>query len=218
MFVVYRACSTGNPNKNRPIEGKINLVRICFNSFKEAFKDVDYQLKVLIDKPSNEIRKVFEDEDTEETFHSTFTEGNVKSFHRQIDLALGCADPFLFVEDDYYWLPGSGVKIADALGELSFITPYDHPRYYDEEIHNYPREIELVSGQHWADTMSTTLTFGGKHECLEKEAGTMKKYGWADHDMWCNITTREKLYAPIPTLATHMETEHLAPSVDWDFS
>lgn len=216
MIVIYRACSTGNPDKERPIRGKINLVSRCFKSFLRAFEGVEYDFIALLDKPNSELRSVFEGYKTEETYYSSFTEGNVGSFHRQIELGLKSKDDFLFVEDDYLWLPESGKKVAAALKELPFITPYDHPRYYDEEIHQYPREVEWVGNHHWADIMSTTLTFGGQYDSLKRESETMKKYGWADHDMWCDITQREKLYAPIPTLATHMETPHLANGVDWN--
>ena len=45
----------------------------------------------------------------------------------------------------------------------------------------------------------------------------MKKYGWADHPMWLDITKRKKLYYPIPSLATHTEIEYLSPSIDWKY-
>jgi len=218
LLVVYRACSVGSKAKKRPIQGKINLVSVCFESFLKAFKNTDIQLKVLLDKPTNELRKIFAGYDTEETYYSTFTEGNIGSFHRQIDLALEVETPFLFVEDDYFFLPNSGEKIVSALKEFPFITPYDHPGYYSEERHKYPRKITVIGNHHWATIKSTTLTFGGKHESLLKEAKTMKKYGWADSPMWEDITQRMELYAPIPTFATHCEVDYLSPSIDWRFA
>jgi len=212
MFIVYRACSTGNPNKNRPIEGdKIDLVRACFGSFKEAFKGVKYDLVCLLDKPTPELREIFKDEETEESHYAYFAEGNVGSFHRQIELALERGKCYMFIEDDYFFLPGSGKILEKAVQELPFLTPYDHPRYYDEKTHEYPREVILSAGHHWQSVISTTLTFGGGYGELVKEADTMRKHGWADHSMWVDITGRRKLYSPIPTLASHMETEHLSP-------
>jgi hypothetical protein len=216
VLCIFRACSAGNPNKKRPISGdKIDLVRLCFNSFLRSFEGVDYKLICLLDKPTPELRKIFAGHETEETYYAGFTEGNVGSFHRQIELALEYKQPFLFVEDDYYWLEGAGSKIAGAVKELPFVTPYDHPRYYDEEKHEYSRDIKIVSNHHFASIKSTTLTFGGRYESVFKEADTMKKYGWVDEEMWLDITQREALYAAIPTLATHMETEHLSLTVDW---
>lgn len=214
MLILYRACSTGSPLKNRPIEGKYELVKYCFESFIEAFKDVDYKLIVLLDKPTPKFRELFKDYEVIESFYGSFDEGNIKSFHKQIDLALEHKDKFFFIEDDYYFLPNAGEVLSKV--SLPFWTPYDHPGYYSEDIHKYTKEV-IVDKWHWMSVISTTLTFGGTHEALQKEYSVMTKYGWADHPMWCDVTKRTKLYAAVPSLATHMETEHLAPLVDWPF-
>lgn len=207
MRIIYRACSVGS-EKERPINGKIELVKFCFNSFKKAFEGLDYELIVLLDKPNNDLRNIFKGEQTEESFYSDFNEGNVRSFHRQLDLA-GGSDRFMLVEDDYYFVPGSGRKLLCL--EFPFFTPYDHPGYYTESTHDYKRNVEYTDGHHWQTVISTTLTFGGQGWALEQEMDTLKKYGWADHPMWCDITQRLPLYSPIPTLATHCETPHLSP-------
>lgn len=215
MIVIYRACSVGT-SKKRPIEDKIELVRICFNSFRDAFKGVKHDLIVLLDKPNQALRNIFEGiNKREEFFYPSFDEGNTGTFHRQIEIALERKDQFFFVEDDYYFLPESGRKIVEALKHFDFLTPYDHPGYYREKIHKYKRDIKLIGDQHWQTVISTTLTFAGKYGVLREEFATMQKYGWADHPMWCDITKRYKLWSPIPTLATHMEKPHLSPCVDW---
>lgn len=214
MLCIYRACSTGNPHKDRPIEGKYNLVKYCFKSFLKAFEGVEYKLIVLLDKPNPQFRRLFRGHEVIESFHGDFNEGNIKSFHKQIDLALEHKDSFFFIEDDYYFLPNAGRVLSNV--SLPFWTPYDHPGYYTEDTHRYDREV-LIDGWHWQSIISTTLTFGGTFEALEQELNTMKRYGWADHPMWCDITQRVKLYAPIPSLATHMETEHLANLIKWPF-
>jgi hypothetical protein len=215
VLIVYRACSVGGL-KERPIEDKRELVKTCFTSFLKAFGGVDYSLKILLDKPNTEFRELFKGHDVEESFYADFSEGNTRSFHRQIDIALEKGKDFLFVEDDYFWLDGKPVELA--LKEVDgFITPYDHPGYYSEDIHSYDKKVRVMGNHHWQRVISTTLTFGGKYEHLKQEAETMKKYGWADHPMWLNVTKRLPLYSPIPTLATHMETPHLSPCVDWPF-
>lgn len=214
MIIIYRACSTGNPEKKRPIQDKYELVSTCFASFKQAFKNTQHTLVVLLDKPTPQFRDIFKGEKMEETFYSTFDEGNIQSFHRQIEIALEAKQPFLFVEDDYYFLPSAGAYIeAFTASQTGFYTPYDHPDYYRDERHVYDRTIALA-GCHWGTVSATTLTFGGDYESLLKEHETMKRYGWADYPMWCDITKRVPLYAPIPTLATHMENDHLAPLFD----
>lgn len=216
MYVVYRACSKGNPLKERPIKDKFELVKVCFSSFLRAFRGVDYKLTILLDKPNSDFRELFKGYDVEESYYSDFTEGNTKSFHRQIDLALKRKDKFFFIEDDYFFLPSAG-KILSKV-DLPFFTPYDHPRYYDEEIHKYKKDVVISGNHHWQSVISTTLTFGGRYESLVSEADTMKKYGWMDHSMWCDITQRASLFSAVPSLATHMETPHLAPLIKWDFS
>jgi hypothetical protein len=211
MLIVYRATPVGSP-KPRPIKDKEKLVKTCFRSFLKSFKGVKYDLVVLLDKPNESFRKFFKKHEVIESFNPDFNTGNIGTFHKQIDLVLERKPKrFFFVEDDYYFLPHAG-KIIDKV-DLGFFTPYDHPRYYDESIHEYPREVILSGGHHWTTVISTTLTFGGKAKLLAKEAVTMKRYGWADHDMWSNITERRKLWCPVPTLATHMETPHLAPGI-----
>lgn len=218
MKVIYRACSVGSPDKIRPIKDKIELVDFCFKSFLEAFGGIEHDIVCLLDKPTNELRNIFKGLKTEESYFESFTDGNVGSFHRQLDLALESRDDFLLVEDDYYFLPDSGVCIESILKDIDgFFTPYDHPEYYKQERHRHPKSIRILGDRHWQSVDSTTLTFGGKYEALVKEIDVMKSYGWADEPMWNNITKRRNLWSPIPTLATHMETEFLSPVIKYPF-
>lgn len=215
MIVVYRACSKSNPHKKHIISDKGELVQTCFNSFLTAFKNVKHKLFVLLDKPNPALRAIFKGCTTEETYYPTFDEGNIKSFHRQIDIALQHPyEPFLFVEDDYLFTKEAGEYIDQALQEFDFITPYDHPDYYTD-IHEYKRETVCLS-HHWQTVNATTLTFGGKYKALEEMAPEMKKHGWADYPMWLEVTKKYKLWSPIPSLATHSESNQLSPVILWE--
>ena len=213
MIIIYRACAYGSALKERPIKDKIELVKFCFRSFKKAFKDVDYELVVLMDKPNQDLRNIFKGEKTETSFYPDFNEGNTKSFHRQLEIALEKKVNFMFVEDDYYFLPHAGKRIVEALEWFDFLTPYDHPDYYKDKVHATGKLTRQIDGQHWQTVKSTTLTFAGRHDALKKEVETIKKYGWADHPMWLDITQRYNLWSPMPTLATHMETPFLSPGI-----
>lgn len=215
LNVIYRACSIGNPTKHRPIENRPELLKTCFESFLHAFRNVDYDLTILLDKPDNYYRNLYEGHTVEEAYYSNFNEGNTKSFHRQLDLALEGERPFLLVEDDYYFVPHAGDILSKCT--LPFYTPYLHPDYFTLDIHNEKKEVIDHNNTCWMSVSATTLTFGGQHDALVKEYDTMKKYGWADYPMWCDVTQREKLYTPIPTLATHMETGMLSPFTVWPF-
>jgi hypothetical protein len=219
MIVIYRACPFG-AKKKRIIDDKYELVKKCFLSFKEAFKDVKYNLVVLIDKGNDKFNSIFKGEKIERSYYPDFNEGNMGSFHRQIDIALCREDNFFFVEDDYLFVPNSGKTIKTILDDYEetkpfFITPYDHPDYYTQSKFDYKRKVMLISGHHWQTITSTTLTFGGKYQALLNEYKTMKKYGWADENMWKDITERYKLYSPIPSFATHTEVKFLAPTLKW---
>lgn len=219
MIIIYRACPYG-AKKNRLINDKYELVKKCFTSFKNAFKNVDCRLIVLIDKGNDKFNNIFKGEKIEQSYYPNFNLGNVGTFHRQIDIALCHEDNFLFVEDDYLFTPKAGKVIKTILDDYKdtepfFITPYDHPDYYTQSKFDYKREVKLIAGNHWQMIGSTTLTFGGKYEALLSEYKTMKKYGWVDEKMWSDVTQRYKLYSPIPSLATHTEVEFLAPVVKW---
>jgi len=220
MFIVYRACSIGNTAKKKILADKYDLVNLCFGSFLRAFKDIDASVVILLDKPTAKFRKIFSGFEVMETFYGGFDEGNTKSFHNQIDLVLSRGQDFMFIEDDYLFKENAGEVIYETLTKHSlpkgfFLTPYDHPGYYTEEAHNYKREVKLWGNYHWQSVISTTLTFAGQYKALRSEANTMKEYGWADHPMWVNITSRIPLFAAMPSLATHTETEFIAPTVDW---
>jgi hypothetical protein len=110
------------------------------------------------------------------------------------------------------------VKIINkALDDLEFITAYDHPRYYDEDRHQYKREVRLAGGHHWQTVISTTHSFAGRKKSLVEEFRLIKSYGYDDHGMWCDVTKRKKLWAPIPSLSTHCEVGQISPNVKWPF-
>jgi hypothetical protein len=213
-------CPEGNPNKKRPSNlSKMELVKYCYESVITAFPRSE--ITFLVDKPNLELINLIDscpNLHTIATFHfGSWDEGNIGTFHNQLDLAVKDGGKVLLLEDDYFFLPGAEYIIENALDKLEFLTPYDHPGYYTEDIHNYKREIIVAGGHHWQTITSTTLTFATTSKALENVIETMKKYGWQDHNMWLEITKNHKLYSPIPSLATHMESPYLAPAINWGF-
>lgn len=213
MTIILRATSEGNPNKPRPINDRATMLAVCFDSFKQAFAEVDYTLICLLDKPTPWLRDIYMGETTEETNYNGFDQGNTRSFHRQLDLALESGDRYLLVEDDYLWLPEAGKILSKC--SLPFFSPYDHPDHYAGE-YNPPNTLTLDAGRHWRKDVSNTLTFGGQPDALKQEFQVLKSYGWVDDKMWKDVTQRVPLYSPIPTLATHLETYTLSPNIDWE--
>lgn len=219
MRIIYRMCPEGNPAKQRPRGmNKMSVISLCLESVEKAFPGV--HITFLIDKPNLEIVQLADSSPNPhkiETFHfGSWEDGNIGTFHRQLDLAADM-EKVLLLEDDYYFVKGAGKKIEKVLGELEFLTPYDHPGYYTEDIHNYKRQVRVVGGHHWQTVDSTTLSFASTGQAIRGVMDTMKEHGWRDHYMWLEITKDHKLWSPMPSLATHMEAPFLAPAVDWWF-
>jgi hypothetical protein len=219
MHVLYRLCPYGNILKRRPVTGgKQGLIECCYPSFLKAFEKIRPQVVFILDKPNPWLVDLVSScpfpHQIESYAYPDLSQGNTQTFHRQLDLAADM-DKVFFLEDDYYLLPECGEALEKAIDELEVVTPYDHPGYYSEQQHDYPRTVKVVGNHHWQTVSSTCLTFATIGKFIKQEIDCMKKYGWADHPMWLDLTQRHKLWAPIPSLATHMEIEVLAPVVDW---
>lgn len=217
MLVIYRLCSEGNPDKKRPIWPKMKLVEACFTSVMKAF---DCEFHFIIDKPTVELVnlvKTCSHPYTMEILHTQgWMEGNEASYFRQLDIASEREDSVLLLEDDYYFLENAGSKIEKALKELKYITPYDHPGYYYEEKHSYPKTVKIIGDHHWMSIIDTTLTFGVQSGKLIKEnMKAFKSHSVWDEHMWSELN--ETVWCPVPSLATHMETPYIAPCVVWPF-
>lgn len=225
MKVFYRLCPLTNPNKLRPIRGKIPLIKACFNSFKEAFKDVKPAVHFILDNPTDELYYFLKGECPfdyviEEHEHSTMEGGNQATYFRQLDLASQTEDKVFLLEDDYFFLSMAGKVIENALDTLDIVTPYDHPQYYVEQPHlDFNRQIRLVDNHHFSTTPDTTLTFATTGKIIKENIELFKSHSFWDAHMWREIREKTdlKLWYPIPSLATHMESDFLSPSINWEF-
>lgn len=208
MKVLYRLTSIPSINKIRPIEGdKLELIEFCMRSFVEGFWDIQPKVHFIIDKPTMELVDLCEKMPFEHTMETLKTDdwntGNIASFHRQVDLAMEEDGPVLFLEDDYYFRPNIGNNILKGLQKHEFVSPYHHP---DIE----PLE-DAVDG--WQKIPSTTLTFATHSKYVV--GSVMKAHGWADEPMWKELLHGVSLAQAVPSLATHMETPYLAPTMIW---
>lgn len=221
MLIIYRLCPEGNPNKSRPIWPKIELIKVCFKSVIEAFKGTNVKFHFILDKITPELIQIVKScpfESTIEPFREPSWEiGNEVTYFRQLDIASDTKESVLLLEDDYYFLPHSGEVIINALKELDFITPYDHIGYYTERKHDYSKQVKLVGDYHWMKVIDTTLTFGARSgELIKDNLEKFKSDSVWDEHIWKELSSYS-LWCPIPSLATHMETDYLAPSIKWEF-
>jgi hypothetical protein len=163
--------------------------------------------------------------------------GNSGSYRRALAEAtapgLADADLVYLSEDDYLYLPAAFrnlVTAAEAIPEASYFTLYDHRDRYTrtDDADGGRARIFLVGDHHWRTVESTCMSYGARVGALRGDA---RIHAWAsrevipeDRAMWRRIQGlgiyrfkfgRRKLVSPIPTLATHLETEYLAPGADW---
>jgi hypothetical protein len=174
----------------------------------KAFPDIEVHF--IIDKPTFELVDLVKACSLKHTAEILRTldwdSGNRDSYYRQLDLATEVDDKVFFVEDDYYFLPTAG-QMVGVLDEFDFVTPYEHP-----EMINRGQE---TAKDGWFSIPSTTLTFATHGKLVKMNIELMKKYGWADEPMWKELTKKYTLVQPTPSLATHMESAWLSPSISW---
>lgn len=214
MIVYYRLCHIPSTNPPPVFEDdKYRLNRLCLKSFVTAFEKVNPHVVFLCDYCPPEYTQMIESlvPFTKEIIHTQI--GINETCLKQYDLyEKTTEDKVLFIECDYLWV-GSGKTIVQAIEELDFVSPYDHPDKYDlKEV----SEIRIAGNHHFKSTISTTSTFACRRDKYNEFIEVFKKYGYIDHTRWVEV--KEKggtLWSPIPTLATHMVKSYLSPTIEW---
>lgn len=232
LYILYR--STGGDNrKNRP---PYYSKMLCLQSFLRAFEHVRDRASVTFinDGPMPEDRlAIMEKWGKVVPFPGL---GNSPSYRRTLAMVDELPDDSLvyFAEDDYLYTEEAFVKLLaafDSLPEIDYVTLFDHMDRYirnDDSRRGYSR-VYVAGGLHWRTVESTCMTFGARTARLKQDAwihrlGTVPGTP-RDRIIW-RCTQGEKwffwkfpkrtLIGPIPSLATHMDPEGLAPNVDWE--
>lgn len=232
LHIFYR--STGGDNKkNRP---PYYSKMLCLRSFLGAFEPVRGRAEITFvnDGPMPDDRlAIMERYGKIVSFPGL---GNSPSYRETLALAVALPPDSLvyFAEDDYLYMPQALEKLLAAFDEIpaaEYVTLFDHMDRYtrsDDSRRGYSR-LYLAGGLHWRTVESTCMTFGARVRTLQSDAwihrlGTVPKTP-RDRTIW-RCTQGEKeffwkfpkrtLVGPIPSLATHMDPEGLAPNVDWE--
>lgn len=236
LHVVYRSSGGGN-RKNRPDFFDKDL---CLASFRRALTLAGPSVKAVFlnDGPLPEER-------VEQMAAAGLVVpgegmGNGGSYRRALDLALersGAGDLVYLAEDDYLLLPDAFTVLlaaTDAIPEADYFTLYDHPdRYRRTDDKDGGRSRVFLGGvRHWRSVESTCLSFAARVSALGEDRLLHLRVAEEeipdDRALWRNLQglsfrgmlpggrPRRLLVSPIPALATHVETEHLSPLVDWD--
>lgn len=115
------------------------------------------------------------------------------------------SDNLYFAEDDYLYADTRFSDMLDVIkrDNVDFVTPYDHPDYYQEEVtgerpshiddlHGYKSEI-IFQNRHWRTVSSTTCTFLTTKRRLRNTLEYMKLYPKiSDYGMWIALTKKKK--------------------------
>jgi hypothetical protein len=155
------------------------------------------------------------------------------TFNMALDYAMHLPDSEVvyFLENDYLHLSNSHKAIYDALLlGADYVTLYDHPdKYMRREQGGNPfvqednaeqTKVYLGKNNHWKLTNSTTMTFAARVSTLKKDEALIRKYTSGTHpndfEMFTELIQFNKLFSPIPSYATHGETQWLSPLVNWE--
>lgn len=208
MNIYYRVSPYLSIHPNPLGKDKKKIVYECFNSFKKGL--TDQKLFIIADNVPTDWYELFKGYPIIKS-----KTGNVETFHRQIDEACKLeGEKVFFVEDDYLWKEDAITKIEEALDTFGLVSPYDHPAHYTEErFKHQPKRMRLIKNQTWREAPSNTLTFATWSDIIKKNRYKIESFGIRDHEMFASLD--HDLYVPVPSLATHLVTNLLAPNQTW---
>jgi hypothetical protein len=184
-------------------KNKFRLSELCLQSFRRALGSLRVKMWAILDGCPPEY---------EELFHSLFDEdeleivqlsgaGNLATFTTQIDILTRQTESDLvyFAEDDYFYLPDALVKMVSFARSngVEFVTPYDHPDYYDLLVNERHRIVPAL-GHHWRTSSSTCLTFLASKKSLLRLQRHVRTYskGNTDGSMWLALTQKAGIFNP----------------------
>ena len=235
MRIIFRTSS----HKHKKKKLKISPLE-CLKNLKKIFKNTP--ITVVGDGLSISQIKSYKKIIGEKNFIEINLRNNSKSLKYCIDLVLGFQNStnfkkifsenelIYFVENDYLHTTGSKKNLIDAFNlNVQYVSLYDHPDYYDnlkklidfrQALDNPTKKVLLGRYRHWVTTASTTCTFAVKKKTLMEDYEYFKKMCKRDiprdHKIFTQLTNKGRLLIiPVPSLATHIETNYLAPLINW---
>lgn len=209
MISLYRACPFPSSNPSPLKCDKYTQTKRCLESFLSTKPE-----KIIFLLDSYDDKSLFEPHG--EIIDCTGL-GNVGTFQKQIEIASQTDEDVFFVEDDYLWIPDTFKYIKEAVRELDFVSPYDHPGHYLEERFDKHYEMRLIGSRTYREAPSNTLTFAMRNEIAKQTTTTMLRFGIQDHPMFDYLRKDMylRVYCMCPAIATHLVRGLLAPNVIW---
>jgi len=206
LAVAYRICPRISKNMAVYPEAKFNLSELCLKSFKKSLGSLKVKMSVLLDNCPDEydalFLKYFNRKDLKLIKLNGI--GNRATFGLQIETLANQNDAefVYFAEDDYFFLPdqfAQMIEFAKRNPDAHFVTPYDHPDFYNRDIHRHKYEIRTYATHHWRAAASATLSFLTTKQTLEKTKNALNKYCNSmapDYSVWLSIT-KYNVFSPL---------------------
>jgi len=243
-------------------DDKFKLSELCLRSFKQSLGGLRVKIWAILDGCPDEyiglFKKYFDEDELELVITSAI--GNAGTFGRQIDILLEQSDAefVYFAEDDYFYLPGRFNEMIELMKKnagIHFVSPYDHPDYYELDIHRHKTDSLPFGKRKWRASSTTCMTFLTTKAVLQQSKAVFQTYTKNNYDasLWLALTKKRltnpllflkflftdsemiRIYlkgwyfcpkqiifgpkfilrTPQPSIATHMDSKHLAPSIDW---
>ena len=165
--------STGSWKRIIPNIDKKTLIKVSLLSLKKSIlffleeNNLDISLNLIFDKSSYEFNEELKTILFNDKFEVKFFESNIKgnrgTYLECCNQAEKAEDLIFFVEDDYLFKKNSIDELLFAYLRIStqtnreiFLTPTDHPFYYDS---NYLTSIYLGKNYRWRLVKETLLIF-----------------------------------------------------------
>lgn len=197
--------------------GKYELAAVCLRSLVDALSEVDYELYAILDDCPDRYRALFEAEIPDDRLEIREYPGigNEATFDEQLRILSEEADAeaVLLAEDDYVYRSEGFEELLDVVHrpEVDFVTPYDHPDYYQTDtepgkpdhlagLHDYESDV-LFEGRHWRTVSSTTCSFFTTPATLRETRPALDRYATlSDYGMWLCLTKKRRThYNPLRT-------------------
>lgn len=219
MKVIYRITGISSSNPS-PIywDNKLELNRVCLKSFVAGFNDIKPEVIFLLDNAGAEHEQMIDDTCTFDYEIHRSNMGINETMIRSYEIAAQMDDFVLFEECDYLYRPKIGKLFYNALQNLSLVSPYDHRNFYlDKSIHSDTVRLKLVNNHHFRTTERNTMTWGTHASIVKENLDFLIKHGYLDVGVWEDFRfAGYPLWVPIPSMATHMITDYLAPGENWE--
>ena len=165
--------STGSWKRIIPNIDKKTLIKVSLLSLKKSIlffleeNNLDISLNLIFDKSSYEFNEELKTILFNDKFEVKFFESNIKgnrgTYLECCNQAEKAEDLIFFVEDDYLFKKNSidellftYLRISTQTNREIFLTPTDHPFYYDS---NYLTSIYLGKNYRWRLVKETLCTF-----------------------------------------------------------